>query len=385
MTMEEDPKDTTSGSFEGYGYITPENLADAASSHHDDHAALLIANKLSSISISETAGPETIQSATDDNPGAASLSPSYSDDDAGKSTLKPAGNRRSRNREKQRARRAVKRRQKHEIAGAAIESAAGTQDCVKGEEKSEGGQPGNRRHRPTQVERSMNFFMTICDWSRFFLQWYKTGLPFLNVGGGKLDLETAEAISRVVKRSWISAGDGDRSSGFKSLEELERFVELKEKEASYIDRQLKRMPSIQDEAWKSYFGELEAAFLQQQPVEEVLGGPAEFLHDTILPSLEAQVISLRARIREVRVLRDKYKRLCQKWDRQEELRCLISSLRISQRLLLPVCPVWKEVGLEIALLQGELLGQHDWEILEENRRKAGIAYEEALGCLLLVA
>ncbi|KAK3370987.1 hypothetical protein B0T24DRAFT_627581 [Lasiosphaeria ovina] len=338
-----------------------EGSGDVAS--HDSNTALFVSG-FSRASLGEIRA-ETPKSAND-NPRSAP-SPTCRDN---AEESKP-GNRKSRKREKQRARRALKRRQNQETTG--VESAS--QDDVKGQD---GGGTG-KRHRPTQVEQSMNFFMTMYDWSGFFLR-SESWLPHLNAGG-KLDFETAESISRAVKRSWFGSGG---PSGFKSLEELERFTELKEKEASYIEKQLNRMPSLQDEAWKSYFGDLER-LSQQRPVEEILGGPAEFLRDTILPCLRAQVISLRARTREVRVLRDKYERLCQKWDRQEGLRSLISSLRISQGLIIPVCPVWKEVSEEIELLQGDLLEPHDLRILNENRRRTQVAYEEAMVSALLVA
>jgi hypothetical protein len=281
------------------------------------------------------------------------------------------GNRKSRKREKQRARRALQRQQKREVV--AVEPVSQS-DKMREDTEEE-----TKRHRPTPVERSMNFFMTMADWSRFFLR-SEHWLPRLNAGG-KLDIETAESISRVVKQCWVG---GDGGSGFKSLEEVERFTELKEKEALYIEKQLKRMPSLQDEVWKTYYGELEK-LAKQRPVEEILTGPAEFLRDTILPCLQAQVMALRARTREVRVLRDKYEGLCRKLDRQEELRSVISSLRISQGLMIPACPVWREVQAEIESLQGNFMEPHDWSILDKNRWKAQLAYEEGLGRILRLA
>ncbi|KAK0611294.1 hypothetical protein B0T14DRAFT_530124 [Immersiella caudata] len=347
--------------------LTPPTLADRendiASQNSDD--AKLTAAAVSRISMSEIDPkvPEIETGAPDDS---ASSSTCGHDTEASK-----PGNRKSRRREKQRVRRAFKRQQRHEIAAA--------ESVSQGVMKREDARADTRRHRPTQVERSMDFFLTMTDWSRLFLR-SEDWLPRLNAGG-KLDRETAESISRAVKRCWVGA---EGRSGFRSLEEVERFTELKEKEAMYIEKQLKRMPSLQNEAWASYCGEL-ARLSQKEPLEEILSGPAEFLRDTILPCLQAQVISLRTRTREVRALRDKYEGLCRKWDRQEENRSLISSLRISQGLIIPACPVWKEVGEEIESLQRSLLEPRDWDILNENRTKVQLAYEEGLRCILRVA
>jgi len=98
----------------------------------------------------------------------------------------------------------------------------------------------------------MHFFLKIYNWSNLFfrnLQW----TPYLstrtnsnpNKRQNGLDAATVDAISAAMKKNWLGEG-GTRQ--FRSASDLERFIESKKKEASYIEKQLKTMPDLQDSA-----------------------------------------------------------------------------------------------------------------------------------------
>ncbi|KAK5658641.1 hypothetical protein OQA88_2034 [Cercophora sp. LCS_1] len=234
-----------------------------------------------------------------------------------------------------------------------------------------------RRHRPSPVERSMSFFLKMHDWSRIFLggeSWHLSLKP-----GAQLDQETVAAISRAVREAWLEDG---RSRTFRSVDELDRFATFKEKEVAYIEKQLSTMPSPEDPLWEDLCGDFsklwDAGSESQPPLEEVLQGPADFLRDTLLPCLHAQVRSLRLRIANCRKLEDGYEELVGIVTEQTEIRHCLASLRMDRTMLLPVCPVWKEVGDEIARLEGKLLRPKAFEKVSHQKKAAFVALQDGL-------
>ncbi|RYO95029.1 hypothetical protein DL766_007564 [Monosporascus sp. MC13-8B] len=277
-------------------------------------------------------------------------------------------------REKQRANRKTKRAIKRDATLSPTSAGSGART-----EQGNGAakDPNDKRHRPSPVQRSMIFFMKIYDWSQFFFQ-NESWLSYLKAGG-ELDLETVEEISRTVKR-W-RRGRG-QARNFRSTADLERFIAAKSKEAAYVEKQLGMMPALQDPAWNAYCKKLQSKVDTDSTsptcLEEILEGPAEFLPDTILPCLKAQLQSLRARLAQTQKLREKYEQLQRKCEHQEELRAMINSLRQDQTSLLPICPVWKEIESEIKLARKEILDSKALSVLLQEKEKAQFAYQEAL-------
>ncbi|KAK1751300.1 hypothetical protein QBC47DRAFT_391596 [Echria macrotheca] len=276
--------------------------------------------------------------------------------------IKKPPNRKTRNRERQRAKRALKRQSKR------------ASEPVKSQSASDGAKEDkDKRHRPTQAERSMAFFMTMYKWSCIFVQ-RDNLLPYLTMGK-KVDHETADIISRVIRECWL--GD-EQPLEFESVEQMEQFVNFKAKEAQYFEKQLALAPPLQDEVWTEYFAGLGKAE-PQVSVKEALGGPADFLRDNILPCLKAQVDSLRARAVKARALCDKKEELSKKWDRQQHFRSEVQGLRRFQAHILPICPAWKEVGAEIARLRKEMLQPHDLQALYQSMKLKTEEYSSVLG------
>ncbi|KAL2125838.1 hypothetical protein VTI74DRAFT_2538 [Chaetomium olivicolor] len=152
----------------------------------------------------------------------------------------------------------------------------------------------------------MIFFMKMYDWSHLSLK-SDCWLSYLN-SGGKLDWSTEEAISRTVKQCWPGEGGSPTSH---SVADLERFAEAKSQEAAYIEKQLSVIPWLHDPACDGYCAQL---------VSRV---PADFLRDTIVPCLKAQVQSPSARLTRSCVLQQKHEELRRMCERQEELRAFV--------------------------------------------------------------
>ncbi len=282
--------------------------------------------------------------------------PAYSPED---------GSRRSKKREKQRANRQRKRQLKQDAAAENAEAEAAAGKPEKG-----------RRHRPSPMERRMNLFMKIYDWSHLFVT--PGSWPSYAKSSNGLNLETVEAISRVVEQSGLGGpqrgGGATPSYNFRSVRDLRLLAAAKKAEVAYIERQLGAMPSFSDPAWNAYCARLASG----APVEETLQGPADFLQDTIVPRLKTQVQSLEARANRVEGLQKAHEELRKQREEQEELPGLVACLRETQAMLIPVCPVWKEVKMECEKTQKMLLDPKELVRLREAEERARLEFEEAV-------
>ncbi|KAK3319485.1 hypothetical protein B0T19DRAFT_432551 [Cercophora scortea] len=282
--------------------------------------------------------------------------------------------RQSRAREKQRANRQQKRANKRDEKKISPGSDGGM--MTKPEKVNH--RTERKRHRPNQVERSIVFFMKIYDWSQIFLK-NESWLSYTK-SGGKLDLDTVEAMSRTVKQCWLGKGGGRR---FDSIADLERFIDLKGKEADYIEKQLGTMPALQDPAWNAYCRELQGDLDGAQSTsptlaEEALSGPAEFLRDTILPCLRAQLEFLGAMRSTAAKLYQKYDGLRERCEHQDEMRKLVETLRQDQATLSPICPAWTIVEVEIKRTKGKMLDPVAMLSLRKEKDEAFQAYQDGL-------
>jgi len=283
---------------------------------------------------------------------------------------RPAG-RKSRLREKQRLRRQQERELKRAEAAKAESTAAAKQNQAELEEKE-------KRHRPSPMERSMIFFMKMHDWSGFLYgdRW----VPQLHASD--LDPETVEAISRVVNRCLRPGERGERV--FRSVADLERFVDVKAKEAAYVEKQLTLMPSLQDLASENYFGSLQRQSVvpvfsgSDMSTGRILDGPASFLRYTILPCLKAQVQFLQSRISGAREMYQKWEELQERSLYQKELHLSVESLQENCCSILPICPAWKEVELEINKVKEELMHPNELVILAQEREQVWEDYQAIL-------
>lgn len=306
----------------------------------------------------------------------------------------------ARAREKQRANRRAKRAARREASALkSQESATPVDDASR--ISTEQGQTNstavkykksNNHHRPTPSERSMIFFIKIYEWSNLFfcdLDWptylqrraaYHSSSMTVGTQVTKvkrLDTETIRAISQAVKADWQAAHKVTRR--FRSTADLERFAQFKEEEAAYIEKQLAAIPEVRDQAWESFFCEVPDPYrLKAESAGERVELPIEFIRDTLLPCLRAQVQTLKARVEKARGLEKKYEVLRESYQRQRELRETLGSLQQDQVRLLPICPVWKEVEAQVMELRAEMMAQEAFLKLSHDNELARLAYEDAL-------
>ena len=292
----------------------------------------------------------------------------------------PPKARATRAREKQRANRQAKRAAKREASKNTLTESAQDDDPKEDNNTNPNTNRNNNkhhrhRHRPSPVERSMQFFIKIYSWSSLFfrnLPW----IPYLNATNG-LDAATIRAISETMKKDWLGGGSGSSARRqFRSASDLERFVKAKKMELSYVEKQLRTMPDLQDRAWDKYFRDVLA--YPPETVSEALTGPADFMRDTVLPCLKAQIHALDARMARVRQLERQRDEAKGKYEHQRNLRALVESLRQDQALLLPICPVWKEIEREIAMLKMKIVDAVTFSSLSDEAERLLLNYNEML-------
>jgi hypothetical protein len=297
------------------------------------------------------------------------------DNDEDTTSPPPQKGRATRAREKQRANRQAKRAAKREASKIILtESAQDDNPKDNNTNPNKSNQRHGRRHRPSPVERSMHFFIKIYGWSSLFfrnLPW----IPYLNATNG-LDAATIRAISETMKKDWLGEGSGRSTRQFRSAADLERFVKAKKKELSYVEKQLRTMPDLQDHAWDRYFEDV--LVNPPEAVGESLAGPADFMRDTVLPCLKAQIRALDARMARVRQLERQRDEAKGKYEHQRDLRALVESLRQDQALLLPICPVWKEIEREIAMLKMKIVDAVTFSSLSDEAERLLLDYNEML-------
>ncbi|KAH8898420.1 hypothetical protein GQ53DRAFT_802759 [Thozetella sp. PMI_491] len=238
--------------------------------------------------------------------------------------------------QKQRARRSMKRASKREANQAPETSKDTAASFSTGSQPAETSGDVDRCHRPSSSERSMIFFLKNHEWAQLFVE--NQSWPAYARGRGTLGQETVGRKS----------GSG---RVFRDTAGLERFIMAKTSEAAYIEKQLRLMPQLQDPVCGSHFQKLQEGLLldggpnvasSPERLEDKLEGPADFLQETILPCLMAQVESLRQRLVLVQKLQRKFYQLQEKCQRQEEIRHKLDSLRQDQLSLLPIRPVWRD-------------------------------------------
>jgi hypothetical protein len=259
-------------------------------------------------------------------------------------------------RKKQRANRRLKRQQQQAKQDEPAEEAAEKQEK-------------RRHHRPSPSARSMIVFMKMHDWWQFFID--RAAWLSQPKSGPSLDGETAEAISRPVNECWPAQ---KQPPAFRSVADLQRLIEAKTKEVAYMEKQLRLMPSLRDPAWDAYCARL----VSGAPADETLTGLVDFLQHTLVPHLKIQVQTLEARVARCEELLRKYEELRSGCERQVELRDLVWGLRQNQELIIPICPVWKEVQKEIELAEEERLDWNALAALKRDRDKVWAQYEAAL-------
>ncbi|KAM5359901.1 hypothetical protein ACJZ2D_014104 [Fusarium nematophilum] len=298
---------------------------------------------------------------------------------AGTPGMKRATRRRQKQREKRKLNRASKRASKSLESGAVDEPAS-----QQPEENHEGAK--KMLHRPGPAQRTAHAVIEMDQCYRLFhgLSWYshvKERDP--------MSWETAQAMLQAAWKTWFGE---NRQRTFHSAQELERFISAKDSELRYLNTHLSRASVLQRPAWNNqelkpsdvFMSSLQGLFeawgvAESQTVDklEALQEAARFFQNVVVPSLEAQLVELRRRLASARKLEAQLSKIRAKLAEQEEERCNLKSLLEDQSYILPICPIWRELGVEIERIKS--LGNQDnsWA-LEEEEELLLVEYTQSL-------
>ncbi|RSL45187.1 hypothetical protein CEP54_014378 [Fusarium duplospermum] len=240
------------------------------------------------------------------------------------------------------------------------------------------------RHRPSSAQRSATTLMRMDQWSRLFLN-RTSSLSSLT-----LDCATAEAMSKAVEKTW---GGKSRKRTFRSAQEPDRFVSVKDQELRYLKTSLRRaslmqqLPSKnhQSKAHEELMSSLEPLFRawevdreEEIGKDEVLQEATRFFTDTIIPCLEAQLVQLRLRLNSARILEGRLDRVGAELADREEVECRLAALAEDRTYILPICPAWNQLGKDMDEIQRSLHLSKSLPDLREEQEHVMIEYRRSL-------
>jgi hypothetical protein len=239
------------------------------------------------------------------------------------------------------------------------------------------------RHRPSPAQRSASALMRLDHLSRLFP---KPSLLFAL----SLDHATAEAMLKAAEKTW---GGKRRKRTFRSTQELDRFVSLKDSELCYLKTTLHRVSVLRQlpskthdlrarETFISSLGPLFRAWEAYEDTEiekhELFEEAVRFYTDIITPCLEAQVAQLRQRLGSACIVKERLDKAEAQLANREEIEYRLLALVEDRTYILPTCPAWDYLGKEMEEIRRALDKSESLADLRKEREHIMVEYMRSL-------